>query len=64
TRSGLLTHGALVALVGGALTVHSQPSGGTQVAIRVPRAQRDNTSPRIPTVSETPPQNGHVTTKH
>lgn len=37
TRSGLLTHGALIALVGGALTVHSVPSHGTTVTIRVPR---------------------------
>jgi signal transduction histidine kinase len=37
TRSGLLTHGALIALVGGALTVHSVPSNGTIVTIRVPR---------------------------
>jgi len=53
TRSGLLTHGALVALVGGALTVQSQPSEGTTVAIRVPRTQHGTTSPRIPTVVET-----------
>jgi hypothetical protein len=58
TRSGLLTHGALVALVGGALTVHSQPGDGTTVAIRVPRTQRDNTSPRIPVVTERPAQDG------
>jgi Histidine kinase-like ATPase domain len=38
TRSGLLTHGALIALVGGALTVHSPPAGGTIVTIRVPRS--------------------------
>jgi signal transduction histidine kinase len=63
TRSGLLTHGALVALVGGALTVHSQPGDGTQVAIRVPRTQRDNTSPRIPRVSETPSRREHATTE-
>ncbi|MGE5334028.1 MAG: sensor histidine kinase [Nitrososphaerota archaeon] len=37
TRSGLLTHGALIALVGGALTVHSIPGTGTTVTIRVPR---------------------------
>ncbi|HET9979445.1 MAG TPA: hypothetical protein VFQ32_03305, partial [Ktedonobacterales bacterium] len=37
TRSGLLTHGALIALVGGALTVHSIPASGTIVTIRVPR---------------------------
>ncbi len=36
TRSGLLTHGALIALIGGSLTVHSVPSDGTTVAIRVP----------------------------
>lgn len=37
TRSGLLTHGALIALVGGALTVHSVPVHGATVTIRVPR---------------------------
>lgn len=37
TRSGLLTHGALIALVGGALTVKSQPGEGTAVTIRVLR---------------------------
>ncbi len=36
TRSGLLTHGALIALIGGSLTVHSVPSDGTTVTIRVP----------------------------
>lgn len=39
TRSGLLTHAALVALVGGALTVHSVPGSGTTVVIRVPRSR-------------------------
>lgn len=38
TRSGLLTHGALVALVGGSLAVRSQPGEGTTVTIRVPRS--------------------------
>ena len=38
TRTGLLTHGALVALVGGALTVRSNPDGGTTVTVRMPRA--------------------------
>jgi signal transduction histidine kinase len=38
TRSGLLTYGALVALVGGSLTVKSGPERGTAVTIRVPRA--------------------------
>ena len=38
TRSGLLTHGALIALVGGTLTVKSQPGEGTAVTIRVLRA--------------------------
>jgi signal transduction histidine kinase len=38
TRTGLLTHGALVALVGGTLTVRSNPTGGTTVAVRMPRA--------------------------
>jgi signal transduction histidine kinase len=37
TRSGLLTHGALLALVGGSLAVHSVPMGGTTVTLRVPR---------------------------
>ena len=36
-RSGLLTHGALIALVGGTLTVQSVPTQGTTVTIRVPR---------------------------
>ncbi|MGZ3679007.1 MAG: ATP-binding protein [Ktedonobacterales bacterium] len=38
TRTGLLTHGALVALVGGSLAVRSQPGEGTTVTIRVPRS--------------------------
>jgi histidine kinase/DNA gyrase B/HSP90-like ATPase len=38
TRSGLLTHGALLALIGGVLSVRSQPTRGTTVTIRVPRA--------------------------
>jgi signal transduction histidine kinase len=38
TRSGLLTHGALVGLVGGSLSVKSRPGAGTTVTIRVPRA--------------------------
>lgn len=37
TRSGLLTHGALIALIGGTLTAHSAPAQGTTVTIRVPR---------------------------
>ncbi|HLY32061.1 MAG TPA: ATP-binding protein, partial [Ktedonobacterales bacterium] len=37
-RSGLLTHGALVALIGGSLTVHSEPGAGATVTIRAPRA--------------------------
>jgi hypothetical protein len=37
TRSGLLTHGALLALVGGSLAVQSAPNGGTTVTLRVPR---------------------------
>ncbi len=41
TRTGLLTHGALVALVGGALTVRSNPDGGTTVAVRMPRTASD-----------------------
>ncbi len=36
-RSGLLTHGALIALIGGTLTVHGAPTQGTTVTIRVPR---------------------------
>lgn len=38
TRSGLLTHGALIALVGGALSVKSQPGDGTAVTVRVLRS--------------------------
>ncbi len=38
TRSGLLTHGALMALIGGGLTVHSAPGEGATVTIRAPRA--------------------------
>jgi signal transduction histidine kinase len=38
TRTGLLAHGALVALVGGSLTVRSQPGPGTTVTVRVPRS--------------------------
>jgi hypothetical protein len=37
TRSGLLTHAALLALVGGSLAVHSTPLAGTTVTLRVPR---------------------------
>ncbi|HEV2460502.1 MAG TPA: ATP-binding protein [Ktedonobacterales bacterium] len=37
TRTGLLTHGALVALVGGTLSVRSRPGDGTTVTIRVLR---------------------------
>jgi hypothetical protein len=37
TRTGLLTHGALLALVGGNLSVRSQPEAGTTVTVRVPR---------------------------
>src|SRR5579859_4421777 len=40
TRSGLLTHGALIALVGGSLTVKSELGNGTAVTIRVPRAEK------------------------
>ncbi|MBF6591320.1 MAG: hypothetical protein IVW57_12455, partial [Ktedonobacterales bacterium] len=39
TRSGLLTHGALLGLVGGALAVHDQSPSGTLVALRVPRGE-------------------------
>jgi hypothetical protein len=38
TRSGLLTHGALLHLIGGSLTVHGQPREGTTVTLRAPRA--------------------------
>jgi signal transduction histidine kinase len=44
TRSGLLTHGALLALVGGALSVQSPPGGGTTVVLRVPRASGTGTT--------------------
>lgn len=37
TRTGLLTHGALLALVGGSLAVRSQAESGTTVTVRVPR---------------------------
>ena len=37
TRSGLLTYGALIGLVGGSLNVKSQPGSGTTVTIRAPR---------------------------
>jgi signal transduction histidine kinase len=37
TRSGLLTHGALLHLIGGSLTVHGQPREGTTVTLRAPR---------------------------
>jgi signal transduction histidine kinase len=37
-RSGLLTHGALIALIGGTLSVQSQSELGATVTIRVPRA--------------------------
>ncbi|HKT37240.1 MAG TPA: ATP-binding protein, partial [Ktedonobacterales bacterium] len=42
TRSGLLTHGALIALVGGTLTAHSIPAKGTTVTIRAPRMGPDS----------------------
>ncbi|HEX6541473.1 MAG TPA: ATP-binding protein [Ktedonobacterales bacterium] len=45
THSGLLTHGALIALVGGTLTVHSVPSKGTTVTIRVPRLDVSGSAP-------------------
>jgi len=44
TRSGLLTHGALLALVGGSLAVRSRPSAGTTVTLRVPRARANSPS--------------------
>ncbi|HEU0027292.1 MAG TPA: ATP-binding protein [Ktedonobacterales bacterium] len=37
-RSGLLTHGALMALVGGSLAVRGGAGGGAVVAIRAPRS--------------------------
>lgn len=39
TRSGLLTHSALLALVGGSLVVQNAPRTGTIVTLRVPRVQ-------------------------
>ena len=39
TRTGLLTHGALVALVGGSLAVRNQAGPGTTVTIRVPHSE-------------------------
>lgn len=47
THSGLLTHSALVTLVGGALTMQSPPGMGATVTIRVPLATRDAT-PVVP----------------
>src|SRR5262249_10539326 len=41
TRTGLLTHGALLTLVGGSLTVRSQPEIGTTVTARIPRTGDD-----------------------
>ncbi len=38
-RSGLLTHGALIALIGGTLAVQSEPDAGTMVTVRVPCAR-------------------------
>ena len=38
TRSGLLTHSALMALAGGSLSVRGGDNGGAVVTIRVPRA--------------------------
>ena len=38
TRTGLLAHGALVALIGGSLAVRNQRGPGTTVTIRVPRS--------------------------
>jgi hypothetical protein len=37
TRSGLLTHSALLTLIGGSLAVQPGSVGGTTVALRVPR---------------------------
>ena len=39
SRSGLLTHSALLALVGGSLAAQSGPQGGTVVALRAPRQE-------------------------
>ena len=44
-RSGLLTHGALIGLVGGTLTVQSVAAKGTTVTIRVPRAGPASANP-------------------
>lgn len=38
TRSGLLTHSALMALAGGSLSIRGQDEGGAVVTIRAPRA--------------------------
>jgi signal transduction histidine kinase len=40
-QSGLLTHGALMGLVGGALHVGSQDNAGTTVTIQAPRPARE-----------------------
>jgi signal transduction histidine kinase len=45
TRTGLLAHGALVALVGGSLAVRNHPGPGTSVTIRVPIEEESPTSP-------------------
>lgn len=47
TRTGLLTHGALMALVGGTLSVHSEPGAGTTVSIRVPWVTSDDVLPGL-----------------
>ena len=48
TRTGLLTHGALIGLVGGSLSVRSRPEAGTTVGIRVPRTTEDPVAPTAP----------------
>ncbi|HEX9057853.1 MAG TPA: ATP-binding protein [Ktedonobacterales bacterium] len=48
TRSGLLTHSALLSLVGGSLAVQSKPGTGTTVSLRVPRATVSDGPPEAP----------------
>lgn len=48
TRTGLLTHGALIGLVGGSLSVRSRPAAGTTVSIRVPRTTESTPAVTVP----------------
>jgi hypothetical protein len=48
TQSGLLTHGALIALIGGTLSVQSRPEEGATVVIRVPRSRDEQARVHTP----------------